>query len=159
MNTNRKDAAVLVLVLALPALSWAAAGRPKKGFVGDIETMTTGNASFRKVVYTAHSLQLVLMTLQPGEEIGKETHGAVDQFFRVESGAGEIWIGGARTELKAGSAAIVPAGAEHNLKNTGKEPLTLYTIYAPPQHADGTVQATKADAEKSKERFTGKTTE
>jgi mannose-6-phosphate isomerase-like protein (cupin superfamily) len=99
------------------------------------------------------------MTLQPGEEIGAETHAAVDQFFRFESGSGEIWIGGKRSEVKAGTAAVVPAGTEHNVKNTGREPLKLYTLYAPPQHADGTTQAAKADAEKSKEHFTGKTTE
>ncbi len=140
---------------ACPARAFAA----KKGFVGDIERLTTENQDFRRVIYTGPHMQLVLMTLKPGEEIGAETHAAVDQFFRFESGTGEIWIGGKRSEVKGGMAALVPAGTEHNVKNTGDKPLTLYTIYAPPQHADGTLQATKADAEKAHERFDGKTTE
>ena len=130
-----------------------------KGFADDIEELTEGNAKFRRVLYTAKNMQLVLMALQPGEEIGEETHEDRDQFFRVEKGEGEIWIDGSRTRIKSDMAMIVPAGARHNVKNTGDEPLKLYTIYAPPEHVDGTVHATKSDAEASEEHFDGKTTE
>lgn len=130
-----------------------------KGFVGDIEMLTEGNADFRRVLYTAKHLQLVLMALPPGEQIGEEIHADGDQFFRVEKGEGEIWIDGAPTGVKEGMAMIVPAGARHNVKCTGREPLKLYTIYAPPEHVDGTVRATKRAAEISEEHFDGKTTE
>ena len=130
-----------------------------KGFVGDIETLTEGNSDFRRVLYTAKHLQLVLMALPPGEQIGEETHADRDQFFRVEKGEGDIWIDGVATRIKEGTAMIVPAGARHNVKCTGREPLKLYTIYAPPEHADGTVRATKRAAETSEEHFDGKTTE
>jgi mannose-6-phosphate isomerase-like protein (cupin superfamily) len=99
------------------------------------------------------------MSLRPGEEIGEEVHGDRDQFFRVEKGKGEVWIDGARTKIEGDSAIVVPAGARHNIKNTGDEPLRLYTLYAPPEHADGTVHGTKADAEAAKEHFDGRTTE
>lgn len=130
-----------------------------KGFTDDIEMLTEENSDFRRVLYTGKNLQLVLMALLPGEEIGEEVHTDRDQFFRVEKGAGEIRIDGARTGVKSGMAMIVPAGARHNVKNTGNEPLKLYTIYAPPEHVDGIVRATKADAESSEEHFDGKTTE
>ena len=130
-----------------------------KGFVQDIEDLTEKNADFRRVLYTAKKLQLVLMALEPGEEIGEEVHEDRDQFFRVEKGKGEIWIDGAMTRIKSDMAMIVPAGARHNVKNTGDEPLKLYTIYGPPEHMDGTVHATKADADASEEHFNGETTE
>ena len=130
-----------------------------KGFVGDIEGMTEENSNFRQVVYTAPQMQLVLMALQPGEEIGEETHKDRTQFFRLEEGTGEVWIDGTVSEIKDDIAIIVPAGARHNIKNTGKGPLKLYTLYAPPEHIDGTVHATKAEAKASKEHFDGKTTE
>ena len=130
-----------------------------KGFVGDIEMLTEGNADFRRVLYTAKHLQLVLMTLPPGEQIGEETHADGDQFFRVEQGDGEIWIDGAATRVTAGMAMIVPAGARHNVKCTGREPLQLYTIYGPPEHLDGIVRATKSAAETAEEHFDGRTTE
>lgn len=149
----------LLIMLGLSLLAARASGGVKKGFVGDIEKQTEGNTDFRRVLYTGRGLQLVVMSLRPGEEIGKEAHPKTDQFFRVESGTGEIWINGARSALKAGTAALVPAGSEHNVKNTGDKNLTLYTLYAPPQHEDGTVHATKAAAEKAKESFSGKTTE
>jgi mannose-6-phosphate isomerase-like protein (cupin superfamily) len=95
------------------------------------------------------------MALRPGEE----THQDRDQFFRVEKGKGEVWIDGQMTRIKSDMAVIVPAGARHNVTNTGDKPLNLYTIYAPPEHADGVVRATKADAEASDERFDGRTTE
>jgi mannose-6-phosphate isomerase-like protein (cupin superfamily) len=130
-----------------------------KGFVGDIEGRTEKNTDFRRVLYTGRQMQLVLMALRPGEEIGEEVHAGHDQFFRVERGKGEVWIDGGRTEIGSGVAIVVPAGARHNVRNTGPQPLTLYTIYAPPEHADGTVRATKAEAEGTPEHFDGKTTE
>ena len=130
-----------------------------KGFVQDIHARTEKNRDFRRVVYTGAHLQLVLMSLPPGGEIGEEVHEDTDQFFRVEQGQGTVTIDGHETRIDPDSAIVVPAGARHNVKNTGNGPLTLYTIYAPPHHADGTVHATKADAEASDEHFTGKTTE
>ena len=130
-----------------------------KGLIVDIEDRTEKNSDFRRVLYTGRNMQLVLMSLRPGEDIGEEIHRDVDQFFRVERGEGEVWIDGARTEIESDMAIIVPAGARHNVRNTGEKPLRLYTIYAPPEHADGTVHRSKADAETSKEHFSGKTTE
>lgn len=130
-----------------------------KGFVADIEELTEENSDFRRVLYTGKSLQLVLMALQPGEEIGEEVHDDRDQFFRVEKGHGEIWIDGRCSKVKSDDAMIVPAGARHNLVNTGDKPLRLYTIYAPPEHLDGTVHGTKAEADAAHEHFDGKTTE
>ena len=129
------------------------------GFVEDIQDLTVENAAFRRVVYTGKHLQLVLMALKAGEEIGVETHVGTDQFFRVEKGEGEVWIDGERTRIKPDDAIVVPAGAEHNIVNTGTESLKLYTLYAPPQHRDGVVRATKADAEATGEHFDGTTTE
>lgn len=130
-----------------------------KGFTGNIEDLTRRNRDFRRVLYTGRHLQLVLMALPPGEEIGEEVHGETDQFFRVEAGRGEVWIDGQRTAIERESAIVVPAGARHNIRNTGDEPLQLYTLYGPPEHADGTVHPTRADAEASEEHFAGLTTE
>jgi mannose-6-phosphate isomerase-like protein (cupin superfamily) len=130
-----------------------------KGFVDDIEKLTEGNSNFRRVLYTAKSVQLVVMALKPGEEIGEEVHKDRDQFFRLEQGNGEISIDGTVTAIKTGIAMLVPAGSRHNIKNTGDNALKLYTLYAPPNHAEGTVHATKAVAEASKEHFDGRTTE
>jgi mannose-6-phosphate isomerase-like protein (cupin superfamily) len=130
-----------------------------KGFVDDIEKLTEGNSNFRRVLYTAKRVQLVVMALKPGEEIGEEVHKDRDQFFRLEQGNGEISIDGTVTAIKTGIAMLVPAGSRHNIKNTGDNALKLYTLYAPPNHAEGTVHATKAVAEASKEHFDGRTTE
>lgn len=130
-----------------------------KGFVDDIEQSTKENSDFRRVLYTGKNLQLVLMSLQPGEDIGEEVHDDRDQFFRVETGSGEVSIDGRRTKLEDDMAVIVPAGARHNVRNTGEKPLKLYTIYGPPEHVDRTVHVTKADADASEEHFDGKTTE
>jgi mannose-6-phosphate isomerase-like protein (cupin superfamily) len=130
-----------------------------QGFVDNIEALTEQNDDFRRVLYTGHNLQLVVMTLQPGDEIGMEVHDDRDQFFRIEEGKGQVWIDGKANEVKADDGIIVPQGANHNVVNTGKEPLRLYTIYGPPEHIDGTVHATAADAEKEHEHFDGKTTE
>jgi len=134
-------------------------GKGMKGFVDDIEDLTEENTDFRRVIYTGKSLQLVLMSIEPGSEIGEEVHDDGDQFFRVEEGKGEIWIDGQRSEIESDSAMFVPGGARHNVVNTGDKPLKLYTLYAPPEHLDGTVHATKADADASHEHFDGKTTE
>ena len=132
-----------------------------KGFCDDIEKLTEENQDFRRVLYTGKNLQLVLMTLQPGEEIGEEVHEDRDQFFRIEEGSGVVDIDGVRNAVEDDFAVIVPAGARHNVRNTGDGPLQLYTIYAPPEHKDGIVQATKAeaDARHHDEEWDGETTE
>ena len=130
-----------------------------KGFVDDIEKATEDNSDFRRVVYTGHNLQLVLMSINPGDEIGAEVHPDIDQFFRIEAGEGEISIDGVVHKVKADDGVIVPQGARHNVKSVGSEPLKLYSIYGPPEHADGTVHKTCAAADASHEHFDGKTTE
>lgn len=129
-----------------------------KGFIQDIEKLAINNDAFRRVLYTAKHCQLVLMALKPAEEIGAEVH-KLDQFFRVEEGSGEAVLDGVRTAIRAGFAIVVPAGAKHNIINTGSAPLKLYTLYSPPNHRDGVVHTTRADAEADKEHFDGKTTE
>ena len=132
-----------------------------KGYNENIETLTTANADFRRVLYTGNHLQLVLMTLQPGEEIGEEVHAGRDQFFRFEEGEGVVDIDGVENKVEDGSGVIVPSGARHNVRNTGDKLLKLYSIYGPPEHQDGIVQSTRADAEARHhdEEFDGKTTE
>jgi mannose-6-phosphate isomerase-like protein (cupin superfamily) len=134
---------------------------PKQGYVADIERETLDNADFRRVVYTGKNLQLVLMTLPPGCDIGEEVHEDIDQFFRIEEGEGEIRIDGTAHKVEDDFAVIVPAGARHNVINTGSAPLKLYTIYGPPEHKDRTVHKDKDAAERDHERdhFDGKTTE
>jgi mannose-6-phosphate isomerase-like protein (cupin superfamily) len=129
------------------------------GFVGDIEHETKSNSDFRRVLYTGKNLQLVLMLIPPGDDIGDETHEGHDQFFRIEKGHGEVWIDGHCSTIKSDDAVIVPAGARHNVVNTGDKPMKLYTIYAPPEHRDGVVHATRADAMQADESFDGNTTE
>jgi mannose-6-phosphate isomerase-like protein (cupin superfamily) len=129
-----------------------------KGYVQDIEAIATRNEDFRRVLYTARNCQLVVMSLKPKEDIGAEVH-KLDQFFRVEQGRGEAVLDGIRTAIQAGSAVVVPAGTRHNIINTGTEPLQLYTLYAPPNHRDGVVHHTRADAEADTEHFDGKTSE
>lgn len=122
------------------------------GYHAPIEDKTLENNNFRQVLFTGPNLQLVLMTLQPNEDIGLEVHEDHDQFFRFEAGEGEVVIGEQTFGVKDGDAVIVPAGAQHNITNTsGDEALKLYTIYAPPEHADGTVHPTKADAQAAEE--------
>jgi mannose-6-phosphate isomerase-like protein (cupin superfamily) len=131
------------------------------GYHDDIEEQTTSNSDFRRVLYTGHHLQLVLMTLQPGDEIGAEVHKDRDQFFRFEEGRGQVDIDDNTYDVVDGSGVIVPAGARHNVRNTGDDPLKLYTLYGPPEHKDGIVQSTKADADArhSHEEWDGRTTE
>jgi mannose-6-phosphate isomerase-like protein (cupin superfamily) len=131
-----------------------------KGFNTNIEKDTLENENFRKVLYTAKHSQLVLMTLQPNEEIGMEVHPDNDQFFRFEKGKGKVIIDGNEYEVTDGSAIIVPSGAQHNVINTSnKDTLKLYTIYSPAHHKDGIVRKTKAEAEANEAEFDGVTTE
>jgi mannose-6-phosphate isomerase-like protein (cupin superfamily) len=132
-----------------------------KGYVDDIEKATLGNDNFRQVLYTGEHLQLVLMTLKPGEEIGEEVHEDRDQFFRFEEGSGEVVIDGKRNPVEDDYAVIVPAGARHNVRNTGDGPLRFYTLYGPPEHRDGTVHMDKDQAERDhdNDEWDGETTE
>ena len=126
------------------------------GYVTNIEKLSLANNDFRRVLFTDPNTQLVLMALKPGEDIGLETHDHVDQFFRVEAGRGTAILNGKKHDLDNGSAVVVPAGTQHNIVNASKtDPLKLYTIYSPPQHPDGTIHKTKADAMKgeAKERL------
>jgi mannose-6-phosphate isomerase-like protein (cupin superfamily) len=134
----------------------------KKGFHDNLEQDTLDNDNFRKVLYTAKNMQLVLMTLKPGENIGTEHH-PPDQFFRFESGSGECIINDHTYKVKDGDSIIVPGGAEHDVINTGKVALHLYTIYGPPNHTDKVIHKTKEQAEKAEksgeDKFRGDTTE
>ena len=133
----------------------------KHGYVGNIEEHTAKNADFRHVLYTGEHLQLVLMTLQPGDEIGEEVHDDRDQFFRFEAGNGIVSIDGVDNEVEDGSGVIVPSGARHNVRNNGDTPLKLYSIYGPPEHLEAVVQPTKAEADvrHPHEEWDGATTE
>ena len=119
-----------------------------KGYVNNLERDTMRNRDFRRVVYTGPNLQLVLMTLQPGESIGMEVHEGHDQFIRVEAGTGVVVLDGRESPLSSGSAVVIPANVEHNVINTStSDSLRMYTLYAPPEHPDGTVHPSKRDAE------------
>ena len=130
-----------------------------KGYVDDIERATLANSDFRRVLYTGHNLQRVVMSINPGEEIGEEVHDDRDQFFRVEQGEGVISIDGVDHAVKDDDGVIVPQGARHNVRAAGERSLKLYTIYGPPEHIDGTVHRTCDDANAAHEHFDGKTTE
>jgi mannose-6-phosphate isomerase-like protein (cupin superfamily) len=133
----------------------------KRGFCEDLEELTIANNDFRRVVYTGEHLQLVLMSLAPGEEIGEEVHEDRDQFFRFEEGEGVVVIDGKDNAVTEDMAVIVPAGSKHNVKNTTDEPLQFYTLYGPPDHKDKTVHKDKAQAERDhdNDEWDGKTTE
>ncbi|UYH53747.1 cupin domain-containing protein [Qipengyuania sp. SS22] len=132
-----------------------------KGYCDNIEQRTVENDNFRQVLYTGKHLQLVVMTLPPGCDIGEEVHEDRDQFFRFEEGKGVVDIDGVENPVEDDFAVIVPAGARHNVRNTGSEPLRLYTVYGPPEHMEGVIHATKADAEARHhdEEWDGGTTE
>lgn len=130
-----------------------------KGYITNIEAASLENAYFRKVLYTAKNCQLVVMSLNPGEDIGEEVH-HLDQFIRCEAGEGKVVLSGVESDFPDGFVVIIPAGTRHNIINTsGEKPLKLYTLYAPPNHRDGVVHETKAIAEIDEEHFDGKTTE
>jgi len=116
------------------------------GYTGNIEELTLKNEFFRQVLFTGKHAQLVVMSLLVGEEIGLEIHDTVDQFFRIEQGKAKFIMNGEETVIGNGEVAIVPAGTEHNVVNVGEEPVKLYTIYSPPNHPEGTVHKTKAEA-------------
>lgn len=130
-----------------------------KGYVGNIEEATLENNNFRKVLYTAQNSQLVVMSINPGEEIGAEVH-HLDQFIRIETGSGKAILDGVEHIITDGYAIVVPAGTNHNVINTSEEVMKLYTVYSPPEHKDGVVHATKDDAMNDHDdHFDGKTTE
>ena len=123
-----------------------------KGYLDNIEEEALANKNFRKVLYTGQHAQLVLMSLQPKEDIGVEVHEIVDQFIRIEEGEGKVVLDGEERSLKSGSAIIIPAGTKHNVINTSPDTeMKLYTVYSPAHHKDGTIHKTKADAEKDTE--------
>jgi mannose-6-phosphate isomerase-like protein (cupin superfamily) len=132
-----------------------------KGYCENIERRTLDNADFRRVLYTGKNLQLVLMTLPPGCDIGEEVHEDRDQFFRIEEGRGTVYIDGTPNEVADDYSVIVPAGARHNVVNTGSGPLRLYTIYGPPEHKDGVVHKDKEQAERDhdNDHWDGETSE
>ncbi len=127
-----------------------------KGYILNIEAETLANQDYRRVLYTGETSQLVLMSIQPGDEIGEEVH-HLDQFIRIEGGNGKAVMDGVEHDFGTDHAIVVPAGMRHNVINTGDVALKLYTIYAPPEHKDGLVEHTKAD--EIEEHFDGKTTE
>jgi len=131
-----------------------------KGYVVNIEEASIENDNFRTVLYTAKNSQLVVMNINPGEDIGEEVH-QLDQFIRCEEGQGKAILDDVEHEIKSGFAVVVPAGAKHNIINTSSDtPLKLYTVYSPPNHKDGTIHKTKADAITDEaEHFDGATTE
>ncbi|MGC9611026.1 MAG: cupin domain-containing protein [Minisyncoccia bacterium] len=132
-----------------------------KGFVENIEKITEENENFRKVIYTARYSQLVVMSIPPKGEIGEEVHG-LDQFLRIESGTGKAILNGIERVIENGSAIVVPAGTKHNIINSSADkPMKLYTVYSPPNHIDGTIHKTKAEAEadENHDHFNGITTE
>lgn len=129
------------------------------GFIDDIEDLTKQNDEFRHVLYTGQHLQLAVMSLKPGEEIGEEVHKDRDQFFRVEKGKGEIVIDGKTHKIKSDDAILVPAGSRHNLINTGDKSLKLFTLYGPPNNVDQLVRVMRDDASASTEQFAGAATE
>ncbi len=127
-----------------------------KGYITNLESATIENTDYRRVLYTDKNSQLVLMNIQPGDEIGMEVHD-LDQFIRIEAGTGKAVLDGVEHALEDGSAIVIPAGMNHNVINTGETELKLYSVYSPPEHMDGTVHATKADEQE--EHFDGTTTE
>jgi len=131
----------------------------KKGYKENIEQKTLENTYFRHVLYSAEHMQLVLMSLLPGEDIGEEVHNENDQFFRFEAGVGKVVINDTEYEVSDGDVVIVPQGAKHNVINTGSIALQFYTIYTPAHHKDKIVRETKQDAMDNEEEFDGVTTE
>lgn len=128
------------------------------GFIQNIKQRSELNTDFRRVLYTAKYSQLVLMMLKPGQETGFDTH-MQDQFFRLEKGMGHVIMGGVTTEIYSGFGILVPAGANHNINNTGQIDMQLYIIYSPPNHLDGSVYHTSLQASAVSKHFDGQTTE
>lgn len=132
----------------------------KKGYKGSVSEVVEGKTDFRNVLYTGEKMQLVAMTLQPGEDIGEEVHEGHDQFFRIENGTAKVLIDETTYDVTGGDLIIIPSGANHNVTNTSEtDVLELYTIYTPPEHRHDITHATKAEAEADDEHFDGTTTE
>jgi mannose-6-phosphate isomerase-like protein (cupin superfamily) len=130
---------VMIALALLSGNIWA----KTESFSGNIDKLTMENENFRKVIHTAKNIQLVLMSLKPGEDIGEEVHETTDQFLRVEGGTGQVVINGEKTKINEDDAVIIPAGATHNVINTGKALLQFYTLYSPPEHKDKTIDVRK----------------
>ncbi len=129
-----------------------------KGYVANIEQLSLANEYFRQVLYTDARMQLVVMALKPNEDIGEEVH-TLDQFIRIEEGEGKAVLDGEEHALADGTVVIIPAGTRHNIINTSaQKPMKLYTLYAPPNHKEGTTHKTKAEAEADEEHFDGTVT-
>jgi mannose-6-phosphate isomerase-like protein (cupin superfamily) len=142
---------VTPLVVIAGLVATVAVSRAEEApFRGDIVKLTEQNTDFRHVLFTGHNVQVVAMTLRPGEDIGEEVH-KVDQCFFFVDGAAQTVVGGNNATMGKGGALCVPAGTRHNIRNLGREPLKLYTTYSPPQHPPGTVHHTKADAQRAEE--------
>jgi mannose-6-phosphate isomerase-like protein (cupin superfamily) len=133
----------------------ASDGRTKSGYVQAFARGASAANDFRRVLYTARNLQLVQMTIAPGEHIGTQIHADQDQYFHIEDGHGEVQINAKRTAIVGATSIIVPAGAMHDVINTGDTPLRLLTIYGPPQHQRDTVRKSKADSDAAAEHFDG----
>lgn len=129
------------------------------GYITNIEKRSRENENFREVLYTDKNSQLVVMSLPAGEEIGEEVHD-VDQFLRIEKGAGKAVLNDTPNEIADGSVIVVPAGTKHNLINTGPDAMKLYTLYMPPHHKDGTIHKTKEEAKADEDdHFDGETSQ
>ena len=131
----------------------------KKWFFWNIESLTVENENFRKVLYTGHNLQLVVMSIKVGEDIWMEVHPDHDQFIRCEGGTGKVTINESTYQMSSEDAIVIPAGAQHNVENTGTDELKLYTVYGPAHHKEWTIHTDKKQAEENDEDFDGKTTE
>lgn len=127
-----------------------------RGYLTNIEQATRENSDYRRVLYTARHSQLVLMSIEPGDEIGEEVH-ELDQFIRIEAGRAKVILDGVEHDAEDDWAIVIPEGTRHNIINIGTEPLKLYSVYSPPEHKDGTIHRTKAD--EKEEHFDGTTTE
>jgi mannose-6-phosphate isomerase-like protein (cupin superfamily) len=127
-----------------------------KGYIADLEKVTQENTDYRRVLYTGRYSQLVVMSIEPGDEIGMEVHG-LDQFIRLEQGKATVVLDGEETKVEDDWGVVIPAGTQHNVINTGEEVVKLYSVYSPPEHKEGTVHPTKADEQE--EHFDGTTTE
>jgi mannose-6-phosphate isomerase-like protein (cupin superfamily) len=145
---------VLQLLAVAGALTLTADGIAQKSsseaYQGDLDRLAEQNDEFRKVLYTGSHLQLVLMSLKKGKEIGRESHD-VDQCLFIVEGSGRAEVGARTSKVSEDGVVCIPAGMEHNIVNTGRKPMKLFTVYGPPQHAPGTVHHTRAEAQRAEE--------
>lgn len=149
----RRIAPLLIAVTALWFVPGGSAQETRATpFVGDIDQLAEDNDDFRRVLHTSSHLQLVVMSIPPGESIGRETHQGREQCLFIVEGQGRAELAGRSSQITSDSVVCVPAGTEHDIVNTGREPLKLYTVYAPPQHPPRTVHRTRAEAERAERR-------